>query len=92
MPVTTSNLEVGVRDLKTNLSRYLGRVRDGEEVVVTDRGRPVARLIPVDASTDRLAGLVEAGLVRPAKEPHRRLPTPIQAAGTVSDLVAAQRR
>ena len=43
-----------MRELKNHLSRYLGRVRDGEEVVVTDHGRPVARLVAIDASSDRL--------------------------------------
>ncbi|MCJ7672194.1 MAG: type II toxin-antitoxin system prevent-host-death family antitoxin, partial [Acidimicrobiia bacterium] len=40
MAVATSRVEVGVRDLKNNLSRYLDRVKEGEEVIVTDRGRP----------------------------------------------------
>ena len=39
MAVATSRVEVGVRDLKNNLSRYLDRVKDGEEVIVTDRGQ-----------------------------------------------------
>ncbi len=63
MDVATS---VGVRDLKNNLSRYLDRVRSGEEIIVTDRGRPVARLSSIDASTDRLADLVESGAIQPA--------------------------
>ena len=37
---------VGVRELKNGLSRYLARVRKGEIIVVTDRGEPVARLVP----------------------------------------------
>ena len=41
------NVEVGVRDLKTHLSAYLERVKAGETLVVTHRGRPVARLEPV---------------------------------------------
>lgn len=39
-------MNVGVRDLKNALSRYLKRVQNGETIVVTDRGRPVARIIP----------------------------------------------
>ena len=92
MHVAITRTEVGVRDLKNNLSRYLGRVADGEEVVVTDHGRPVARLIAIDASTDHLADLIAAGLVRPATKPRGPLPARIKAAGTVSDLVADQRR
>ncbi len=38
----TPLIEVGVRELRNNLSRYLERVRGGEEVIVTDRGSPVA--------------------------------------------------
>lgn len=76
-----------------NLSKYIDRVRSGEEVVVTDRGKPVARLSAIDSSTDRIADLVAAGVVRaPTRSarhrPHRR----IKAKGPVSDLVAEQRR
>lgn len=38
---------VGVRELKDHLSHYLRAVRQGESVVVTVRGKPVARLVPV---------------------------------------------
>jgi prevent-host-death family protein len=92
MPVATTPVEVGVRDLKNNLSRYLDRVSDGLEIVVTERGRPVARLLRIDESADRLADLIAAGLVRPPRTRGRRLPPPIPAAGSVSDLVADQRR
>jgi len=84
---------VGVRELKDHLSRYLERVREGEEIVVTDRGRPVARLTSVDASTDRLADLVAAGVVRAPSSTSRRRPrSRIAATGPVSDLVVEQRR
>ena len=93
MTVATSRVEVGVRDLKNNLSRYLERVKDGEEVIVTDRGKPVARLAALDPSTDRLAELIAAGLVRPAKRSTRTAPKRrIKPEGSVSDLVAEQRR
>ena len=93
MAVATSVVEVGVRELKNNLSRYLEQVRDGDEVIVTDRGRPVARLSSIDKSTDRLADLVAAGLVRPpANRTRTTSATRIKAKGPVSDLVAQQRR
>jgi len=82
-----------VRDLKNNLSRYLERVQEGEDVIVTDRGRPVARLSAIDASTDRLAELIAAGIVRPAKQTKRYRPARrITPKASVSDLVAEQRR
>lgn len=93
MDVATSRSEVGIRDLKNGLSRYIERVRAGEEVIVTDRGRPVARLTAVDEATDRLAELVAAGVVRPPSRRARHRPGPrIAAKGPVSDLVDEQRR
>jgi len=53
---------LGNCELKNGLSRYLDRVQAGEEVIVTDRGRPVARLSALDATDDRLAELVAAGV------------------------------
>ena len=62
----------GVAKLKARLSEYLARVKSGEEVLVTDRGRPVARLVPVgigaaaddEAETARLRTMEREGLVR----------------------------
>ncbi len=82
-----------MRDLKNNLSRYLDRVQDGEEVIVTDRGKPVARLLALDHATNRLAELIAAGAVRPPTRTTRHRPSRrIRAKGSVSDLVAEQRR
>lgn len=93
MIVATSGIEVGVRELKNNLSRYLDRVQAGEEVIVTDRGRRVARLSALDHATDRLAELVAAGVVRPPKSTTRSRPARrIKSKGSVSRLVAEQRR
>jgi prevent-host-death family protein len=40
-------MEVPIREMKNRLSAYLKLVRSGGEVVITDRGRPVARLTPI---------------------------------------------
>jgi prevent-host-death family protein len=42
---------IGVRELRQHASRYLARVARGEQIEVTDRGRPVALLMPVRSST-----------------------------------------
>ena len=47
---------VGSRDLKTRLGTYLRLVRQGVAFVVTDRGRPVARLGPMEAPAADTAG------------------------------------
>ncbi len=44
--------QVGVRALKDHLSEYLRRVGRGERIVVTDRGAPLATLVPADESED----------------------------------------
>lgn len=51
---------VGVRELKASLSAHLHRVRRGESVLVTDRGRPVARIVPVGVP-EGLARLMREG-------------------------------
>jgi prevent-host-death family protein len=55
-------MEIGVRELKNGLSRYLKRVRRGETIVVTDRGRPVARIIPAGVA-EPIARLMAEGRV-----------------------------
>jgi prevent-host-death family protein len=89
--VRRTNVEVGVRELRNHLSQFLARVEAGKEVVVTDRGRAVARLGPIsgERTIDRL---IASGLVTPARTRKSALPPPIVIAGTVSDLVADQRR
>ena len=92
-PQTAVSIEVGVRHFRDHLSRYLVIVGRGGEVVVTDRGRPVARLVPhgIESGLDRL---VAEGLVRPPtrpKTPSSRIRR-VKPAGEVASLVAEQRR
>lgn len=53
---------VGVRELRQNLSVYLRRVRRGESLEVTERGRPVATLQPIAAAQDALGRLEARGV------------------------------
>lgn len=85
-------MEAGIRDLRDHLSRYLDFVRDGQEVTVTDHGKAVARLVPLDRPRP-LDRLIAEGLVTPASISKRaRTTRGIAAKGAVSDLVAEQRR
>lgn len=52
---------VGIRELKTHLSTYIGYASQGEEVVVTDHGREVALLVPITAERRAVLGLVAEG-------------------------------
>ena len=71
--------------------RYLDAVQGGGEVVITDRGTAIARLVPLHGER-ALDHLIREGRVTRAVSSSRRLPTPIAASGTVFDLVAGQRR
>jgi prevent-host-death family protein len=72
---------VGIRELKAHLSEYIERARQGEPVVITDRGKPVLRFQPL---LDEVAKL-PPGLRRMIEEgrvsypgPIRRLPRPTE--------------
>lgn len=80
--------------LRAHLGDWLDRVRAGEEIVITDRGVPVARLLGMDTTT-LIEQLTREGLItkparaqRPRATGRRR----VRARGSVSDLVSAQRR
>ena len=59
-------MEVGIRELKAKLSEHLQRVDEGETIIVTDRGRPVARLVPYDTASTIEQGIAE-GWIEPAR-------------------------
>jgi prevent-host-death family protein len=84
-------VEVGIRELRDGLSAHLAEVRRGHVVTITDHGRPVARIVPIDRPT-RLEQLRAEGRVQPARRRKRAAPDPVEGAGTVSDLVDDQRR
>ena len=61
---TVAQVTVGIRELKARLSSYVRQARSGASVIITDRGEPVARLVPMGRSLeDRMEDLVEAGLI-----------------------------
>jgi prevent-host-death family protein len=68
---------VGARELRHDLSSILGRVWNGESFEVTDRGKPVARLVPVAGRETLLERLIADGRVRPPTRPLHPLPEPL---------------
>lgn len=58
---------IGIRELRQNASKYLREVRRGETVEVTDRGQPVARLVPVPEEESTYDRLVAEGRLIPGK-------------------------
>ncbi len=64
--------QVGIRELKQNASAVVAEAANGDYVTITDRGRPVAMLVPIQSS--RVEELIAAGLARPALRSLRDLP------------------
>lgn len=83
-------MEVGVRELRDTLSKQLQRVREGHSVTVTDHGKPIARIVPLEGQSV-FERLVAEGKITPAKSRQRHVPQPIVTGTTVSDLIADQR-
>lgn len=54
-------ISVGIKELKQKLSGYVDKVRRGEEIVITDRGKEVALVIPVSRERNAVKHLVESG-------------------------------
>ncbi|GAA4731199.1 hypothetical protein GCM10023216_24020 [Isoptericola chiayiensis] len=75
-------MDVPVSTLRAELKSWIERARAGEEVVITDRGVPVARLTGVQ-SADLLTDLVRQGLITPAQvsRPEHVAPTTAEVAG-----------
>ena len=85
-------MDVAISTLRSNLSDWLARAAAGEEVLVTDRGMPVARIVGLSSSS-LLDELTEAGvLARPSAPRRRAAGAPrVKATASVADLVAEQR-
>ncbi len=93
MDLYHSMMDVSVSALRSELASWIARVTEGEEVVITDRGVPVARLVPV-GSGPLIEELTRKGVIGPAPVAERPRLTGrprFKASGSVSDLVREQR-
>ena len=83
---------IGIRELKQNASEVIKRVSAGEWLVVTDRGRPVAQISPINSSA--LGRLMDAGQVRPATSGMSSLPAPLKSPRGISlaQMIIDERR
>ena len=91
-------ISAGIKDVKNNLSRLLGRVKAGEEILITERGRPVARIVKEnhgDKSIRAALGpLVQRGLIAlPGRSILKDCISAVEAPGKpVSEMVIEGRR
>jgi prevent-host-death family protein len=75
---------VGIREVKTNFSRLMKRVQEGQEIIITDRGKPIGKIISISLEIlsleERLRTLENQGLLEPLpKRTGKQLPTPLPA-------------
>lgn len=79
---------IGVRELRQHATRHLARVKAGETVEVTERGRLIALLVPPDPETTARERLIAAGQIVPAARPFQ-LPRPLVPQPGAPDTRAA---
>ncbi len=80
---------VGIREAKMNLSKYLKQVQKGTELIITDRGRPIGKIVPIqneDLSLEaRIKIMVDRGIIeKTTSQRLKKIPPPIP----VSDNIA----
>jgi prevent-host-death family protein len=91
--------KVGSREFKNRMGRYLSAVRNGQTLVITDRGQPVAKLSPPDSNLPSeqnietvLRRLEEQGLVRLAKRPMSRFRAAPSRGKSAAHMILEDRR
>ena len=87
-------VNVGIRELRENLRTFLDRARNGDVVVVTDRGKPIVRLTSVEADEAWERAIAE-GAITPARRPRqpidvKKLPR-LRGRPTLTDILLEQR-
>ena len=89
-------MKIGLREANLHFSRYIQQVREGQQIILTERGEPMALLKPLRSSSDtlenRLQDLEMRGLLRRASKGTFRLPRAVRIQGKrLSEFVSAER-
>ncbi len=85
---------VGIRELKAQLARYVRQVKAGGIVTITEKGKPIGRIIPVRTSTDeRVQEMIRAGLAHWSGRKPKPMQSPPRTRGnrTVAELLLEDR-
>jgi len=91
-------ISTGIKDVKNNLSRLLALVKAGEEILITERGRPVARIVKENQGDKSiraaLGPLAQRGLIAlPSRSILKDRISPVETPGKpVSEMVIEDRR
>jgi prevent-host-death family protein len=74
-------MNVGIRELKAKLSEYVALAANGESITITDRGKPVATIVSLEAQSNVARGIEEGWITPPTRS---GLGNPVQHAGSRS--------
>lgn len=90
-------INAGIREAKIHLSKLLKHVKNGHEVILTDRGRPVGKIVPIKPTElpleERIRRFEEKGLVKPLSGSSRyKMPQPIPVADNIAQKFLAEDR
>ncbi len=91
-------ISAGIKELKNQLSRYIGLVKKGDDVLITERGHIVARIVKEDSHRSSLRQalqplVLKEQVVMPLREIKRDFPKPVELPEkVVSEIVLEGRR
>jgi prevent-host-death family protein len=91
-------ITAGIKELKNQLSRYIALVKKGDDVLITERGRVIARVVKENSRRSSLRQALQALVLRgqvimPTREIERDIPEPVKLPGkAVSEIVLEDRR
>ena len=90
---------VGIKELKNRLTQYLRRTKEGEKIVITERGKPIAVIfstkepLPSSSVEIKLAELAREGIIRlPQKKFLKKVPSIKISGASISDTLLEDRR
>jgi len=88
---------VGIRDAKMHLSKFIKMVQNGSEIILTDRGRPVGKIVPIQPEdlpvSVRVKKLEEMGLLEALPQKKRKkLPLPIPVPNDIAQMMLKEDR
>ena len=90
---------VGIKELRNRLTQYLRRIKQGENLIVTERGKPIALIQPIQSAEHpasleaRLARLAALGLVTlPTRKPLNRVRLLKVSGSPISKIILEDRR
>lgn len=91
------SISVGIRDAKVHLSKLLKMVKQGAEITLTDRNRPVGKIVPIQSDmlslADRIQRLEDRGAIgEGGSGTGQPLPPPIPISGGIAQKLLAEDR